>query len=345
MKIGIIGLKGSGKTTIFNALTGNPGHTDSSGGKKGYSLGLTNIPDSRIDALSAIFKPKKTVYAHINFIDFPGSTKDERGFSDESLRRLNDVDALAVIVKGFIPDMYASPVKELDTILADMILSDLILTERTLKKLEKDKQNLRLFDLFKKINDHLSNDLCLSLLALDEYEEHLIAGYTFVTRKPALVVLNYGENTNIEPLDAKIKEICERQNWQYMQICGCLEEEIAQLPLKDQADFLTDLGVKMSASNRFIRASYALLDLISFFTTGENEVRAWSIKNGTRALKAAGKIHTDMERGFIRAEVIGFEDFIQCGDFQTARKKGLLRLEGKEYEVKDGDIITFRFNV
>jgi ribosome-binding ATPase YchF (GTP1/OBG family) len=179
---------------------------------------------------------------------------------------------------------------------------------------------------------------------LDEHEESSIAGYTFVTQKPVLVVLNTGEAEDLDfPLD-KIEEICKEQGWKFLTICGSLEEEIAQLNPEDQNAFLADLGVEEPASSRFIQASYTLLNLISFFTVGE-EVRSWPIKYGTRAIKAAGKVHSDMERGFIRAEVIGFDDFIQCGDYATARKKGLLKLEGKEYQVCDGDIIFFRFNV
>jgi ribosome-binding ATPase YchF (GTP1/OBG family) len=196
-----------------------------------------------------------------------------------------------------------------------------------------------------KIHNHVSQDLWLKLLPLDEHEENAIAGYNFVTRKPLLVVLNTGETGEIDLPTETIKAFCADQSWEFLSICGSLEEEIAQLAPDDQNDFLSELGVEESASLRFIHRSYALLNLISFFTVGENEVRSWPIKRGTMAHKAAGKIHSDIERGFIRAEVIGYEDFIQCGDFANARKKGLMKLEGKEYQVRDGDIVFFRFNV
>jgi GTP-binding protein YchF len=319
--------------------------SDSSKGKKGCVLGLTKVPDKRLDNLSSIFKPKKTVYAQIRFTDFPGSVKDDKGFSDQTLRKLNEVDALALVLRGFLSGVLPAPLEDLRATFADMILADLILAERAIQRLEKDRRDPRLLDVMKRIHEHLSKDMCLSLLSLDEHEESSIAGYSFVTRKPVLVVLNKGEAGDTDfPLD-KIKEICQEQGWKILIICGSLEEEIAQLNPEDQNAFLADLGVEEPASRRFIHASYKLLDLISFFTVGEEEVRSWPVKRGTKALKAAGKVHSDMERGFIRAEVIGYEDFIQCGDFVNARKKGLLRLEGKEYEVSDGDIISFRFNV
>ncbi|MBN2372546.1 redox-regulated ATPase YchF [bacterium] len=345
MKVGIIGLRGSGKTTIFNSLTGHMVHSEGLGGKKGCALGLTKVPDKRIDRLSSIFSPKKTVYAQIHFTDFPGSTKDEKGFSDETLRKLSDVDALALVLKGFSSGVTPAPVEDINTVLADMILSDIILAERSMQRLEKSRQDSGLLSIITKIHSHLSRDRCLALLPLDESEEHQIAGYTFVTRKPVLVVLNIGEDDAfVMPAD-KVEDVCKEQGWRFLQICGSMEEEIAQLKPEDQAAFLKDLGVDEPARDRFIQASYGLLDLVSFFTVGDDEVRSWPIRRGTNAVKAAGKIHSDIERGFIRAEVIGYEDFIQCGDLQTARKKGMLRLEGKEYQVRDGDIITFRFNV
>jgi GTP-binding protein YchF len=345
MNVGIIGLHGSGKTTIFNSLTGQMVDSDTSKGKKGCVLGLTHVPDKRLDNLSSIFKPKKTVYAQIRFTDFPGSVKDDKGFSDQTLRKLNEVEALALVLRGFSAGVLPAPLEDLMATFADMILADLILAEKAVQRLKKDRRDPRLLEVMTRIHEHLSKDQCLSLLSLDEHEESSIAGYSFVTRKPVLVVLNTGEAGDTDlPLD-KIKEICEEHGWKFLIICGSLEEEIAQLNPEDQGAFLADLGVEEPASSRFIQASYELLDLISFFTLGDDEIRSWPVKHGTKALKAAGKVHSDMERGFIRAEVIGYDDFMQCGDFVTARKKGLLRLEGKEYQVCDGDIILFRFNV
>jgi GTP-binding protein YchF len=345
MNVGIIGLHGSGKTTIFNSLTGQMVDSDTSKGKKGCVLGLTMVPDKRLDKLTQIFKPKKTVYAKIRFTDFPGSVKDDKGFSDQTLRKLNEVDALALVLKGFSVGLLPAPLEDLRATFADMIMADLILAERAIERLKKDRREPRLLEVMTRIHEHLSNDMCLSLLKLDEHEEISISGYSFVTGKPLLVVLNTGESGDKDfPMD-KIREICEGQGWKSLIICGSLEEEIAQLNTEDQNAFLADLGVEEPASERFIRASYMLMDLISFFTVGEDEVRSWPIKRGTKALKAAGKIHSDMERGFIRAEVIGYDDFIQCGDFVNAKKRGLLRLEGKDYQVSDGDIISFRFNV
>jgi len=344
MNVGLIGLRGSGKTTIFDSLTGQMVHSDGSC-KREYVLGLTQVPDKRIDRLSSIFQPKKTVYANIRFTDFPGSGKDEKGFSDQTLRKLNEVDALSLVLKGFSLGMPPTPLEDLRGVMADMILSDLIMAEKAVERLNKDRRDPRLLDVMIKIHEHLSQDAWLGLLPLEEHEECAITGYAFVTRKPLLVVLNTGESGNSNLPADEINAICQAQGWQFLCICGSLEEEIAQLSPEDQGAFLADLGVGEPASIRFIQASYALLDLISFFTVGDDEVRSWPIKRGTKAQKAAGKVHSDMERGFIRAEVIGYEDFILCGDYATARKKGLLRLEGKEYPVCDGDIISFRFNV
>ncbi|MGA1843010.1 MAG: DUF933 domain-containing protein [bacterium] len=345
MNIGIIGLHGSGKTTIFNSLTGQMVHGDSSACKKGHVLGLIQVPDKRIDRLAEIFNPKKKTYAQIRFADFPGSVKDEKGFSDQMIRNLHDVDALALVLKGFSTGMPPAPLEELRTIMADMLLSDLILAEKSLERLRKDRRNPTLLELMETIHCHLSQDRRLAFLDREVREDPCIAGYTFVTGKPVLVVLNIGEEGPTGLPVEQIEAECRGQGWSLLSICGSLEEEIAQLAPEERGAFLADLGVEEPASERFIAVSYELLDLISFFTVGEDEVRSWPIQKGTIAVKAAGKIHSDIERGFIRAEVIGYEEFIQCGDFATARKRGLLRVEGKEYAVQDGDIMHVRFNV
>ncbi|MGA1795937.1 MAG: DUF933 domain-containing protein [bacterium] len=345
MNIGIIGLHGSGKTTIFNSLTGQMMHGDSPACKKGHVLGLINVPDKRIDRLAEIFNPKKKTYAQIRFADFPGSAKDEKGFSDQTIRNLHDVDALALVLKGFSTGVPPAPLEELRVIMADMLLSDLILAEKSLERLRKDRRNPTLLEIMEKIHCHLGQDRRLALLDREVREDPSIAGYTFVTGKPVLVVLNIGEEGPAGLPVEQIETECRGQGWSLLSICGSLEEEIAQLAPEERGAFLADLGVEEPASERFIAASYELLDLISFFTVGEDEVRSWPIQKGTIAVKAAGKIHSDIERGFIRAEVIGYEEFIKCGDFANARKRGLLRVEGKEYALQDGDIMHVRFNV
>jgi len=252
VNIGIIGLHGSGKTTIFDSLTGQMVCGDGSPGKKGHVLGLIQVPDKRVDRLAAIFNPKKKTYAQIRFADFPGSVKDEKGFSDQMIRNLHDVDALALVLKGFSTGMPPAPLEELRTIMADMLLSDLILAEKSLERLRKDRRNPALLDLMTTIHQHLSQDRWLAFLDREMREDPSIAGYTFVTGKPVLVVLNIGEEGPAGLPVEEIEAVCRGQGWKLISICGSLEEEIAQLAPKDRGAFLADLGVDEPASERFI---------------------------------------------------------------------------------------------
>lgn len=346
MNIGIIGLQRSGKTTIFNSLTGLKGQGTGTITKRGYSQGVIDVPDRRIDALSDIFRPKKITYARIMFSDFPGSSKDEKGFSTETMRRLNEVDAITLVIRGYSNGIPARPLDDLGTVFADMLLSDIILAERSINRLEKERRNPALLDVMNRINAHLSQDKPLNLMPLEAYERQMVAGYAFITIKPVLAVLNMDETTISDiTLCEEVEGFCKDKGWRFMQIYGSIEEEIARLNPDEQRDFLNDLGVDESARERFIKESFDLMGLISFFTVGEDEVKAWPLYDGTVASKGSSRIHSDIERGFIRAEVIGFDAFMQCRQMQTARKNGLLRLEGKEYIIKDGDIINFRFNV
>lgn len=344
MKVGLIGHRGAGKTTIFNMLTGLKAQVGGFGGKEEVHLGVIKVPDMRIDKLSAIFKPKKTTYAEIRFTDFPPSQGEEDLKSNNALMmQMREVDAIALVLRAFESD--ANPLKDLNALLTEMILADLTVVENRRNRLKKEKARPQEEALLERCAAALENEESLRNLDFSIDEENLASGFGFLSRKPLLVIFNRAEERASVPLEAAYQEELMRRGLQGLALSGKVEMEIAQLDETDRAAFLQEIGVEEPARERFIRASYALLDLISFFTTGEDEVRAWTIAQGTVARKAAGRIHSDIERGFIRAEVIAYEDFIVHGSEAKCKEAGKLRLEGKEYLVKDGDIIHFRFAV
>src|SRR6266498_2568410 len=290
-------------------------------------LGVIKVPDLRIDKLSEVFKPKKTTYAEIRFTDFPPSETEENLKSNNAIvTQMREVDAIALILRDFDGD--AIPIKELTNLLAEMILTDRAVVENRRSRLKKEKARPQEESLLERCANALENEESLRNLNFSADEENLAAGFGFLSRKPLLVIFNQSDEKAGRPVDAAYQEDLERRGLEGLALAGKVEMEIEQ-PARD----------------RFIRASYRLLDLISFFTTGEDEVRAWTIAHGTAAKKAAGKIHSDIERGFIRAEVIAYDEFIAYGSEAKCKEAGKLRLEGKDYLVKDGDIIHFRFAV
>jgi len=345
MKVGLIGLRGSGKTTIFNMLTGLKADVGyKAGNKSEVHLGVIKVPDPCIDRLSQIFKPKKTTYAEIRFTDFPPSETSERSRgSGELLNQMRDVDAIALVLRDFGP--HASPLKELSSLLAEMILADLAVVESRLSRLKKEKARPQEVELLDRCRKALENEESLRELPFTPEEEALSSGFGFLSRRAVLALFNTADEQAGNPMPATYQKELERYKIPGLSLAGKVETEISQLDEPDRQSFLREMGIEEPARDRFIRASYRLLDLISFFTTGENEVRAWTIKRGTPAHKAAGKIHSDIEQGFIRAEVVAYEDFIALGSEAKCREAGKLRLEGKDYDVQDGDIIHFRFNV
>ena len=348
MELGIVGLPGSGKTTIFNALTGSEAKVSSyAGGKKDPNISLVKVPDPRLDKLSKMYEPKKTTHATIKFIDLGGGIKaeDERGGLDEILRLLRPVDALVHVVRAFDwAGQKPKPQRDFDEFESELILTDQVIVERRLERMEKElkkgkKGNPREFELLKRAFEILDSGR-----ALREDEEIRKApelkGYAFLSQKPCIVCLNLGENYSPGDFPLKLPS-----GVPLVEIKGSLEMELMQLEEDEAEPFRKDMGIEEPATNLLIRECYSLLGLISFFTVGKDEVRAWTIPEGTRAQKAAGCIHSDMEHGFIRAEVVSFEDLVEAGDYQKAQKAGKVRLEGKDYIVKDGDVINFRFNV
>jgi GTP-binding protein YchF len=343
MKVGLIGHRGVGKTTIFNMLTGLQAEVGGFGRREDIHLGVIRVPDARIDRLSQIFKPKKTTYAEIRFSDFPPQVEETLKSNDALVAQMREVDAIALVLRNFAPG--DDPLKELNDLLTEMILADLTVVENRRARLKKEKGRPQEEVLLGRCAGALESEESLRSLAFSADEENLLSGFGFLSRKPLLVLFNQSDDKAGQPLAAEYDRELQRRGLEGLALAGRVEMEISQLDESDRAAFLKDIGIDEPARNRFIRASYHLLNLISFFTTGEDEVRAWTITRGTVARKAAGKIHSDIERGFIRAEVIAYDEFISYGSEAKAKEAGKLRLEGKDYVVQDGDIIHFRFAV
>lgn len=347
MKVGIVGYKSSGKSTIFGALTGNP---DPPLRPNEVRLGTIRVPDPRIDRLSEIFQPKKTVYAEVAFADLPGVPREGGGGLPNSfIEQVKNLDALALVVRGFespyvvdAPD----PLREFNDFVVELALADQIQVERRLERLAKEgKRGDREYALFERMLAHLEEGRPLRTAGLDEGEWRVLTGYQFASSRPILVVLNLDESAEAEAALRPMRGAIEEQAAHGLALSGQIELEVASLEPDERAPFLADLGLDEPASARFIRGAYALLDLVSFFTVGPDEVRAWTISRGTRAPGAAGKIHSDLERGFIRAEVTKYDDQVSVnGNQGELRKAGKLAIEGKDYVVSDGDVLNIRHN-
>ena len=364
--IGIIGLSKSGRTTVFNALTRGKVTTGSYALEaRSPHIGVAKVPDPRLKALSDMFHPKRVVPAEARYVDIGASVKDlakDKGIGGELLNQLGNVSALFHVVRAFtdesIPHIEDSLDVERDIATMDLELafSDLVIIERRSKRIEESLKGaksterqglLREQELLSEINASLEKDVPIRELNLTAEESKTIANYQFLTAKPLLIVVNIGEEQlpQAASLENELHARYSSSNCNTITLCGELEMELAQLEDDAAEELRAGFGIAESGLERTIRLSYELLGLVSFFTVVSEEVRAWPVKDGTSALKAAGKIHSDMERGFIRAEVISYEEMIKCGSLAEARKKGLLHLEGKNYTVQDGDIVNFLFNI
>ncbi|MCS7079729.1 MAG: redox-regulated ATPase YchF [Chloracidobacterium sp.] len=352
MKVGIVGFAGAGKTTVFNALTGLAAEVGSYGGKDRPNLGNIKVPDARVDTLGDIYRTKKRTYAEVAFVDVAGPTDSARagGLDAKLVAAMRDVDALAHVVRAFLDPVGArptDPAADIAAFDAELILSDLIQVENRLERLKKDQRaTARERELFARCKAALDAEQPLRALDFDDEEQRLMAGFRFLSLKPQMVLLNVAEADIAAGIPAAVLDAAHtRAIPTVTTMCGPVEMDIAQMAPEEQGDFLRDLGLTAPARDRFIVAAYGLLNLISFLTAGEDECRAWPIQRGTKAQRAAGKIHSDIERGFIRAEVIAYADFITFGSEAKCKEAGKLRLEGKDYVVQDGDIIHFRFHV
>jgi len=357
MKVAIIGLPKSGKTTIFNALTGGKAATASYSPSLTPNIGVAKIPDSRLPMLEGVFHPQKTVLAEVSYVDIAGSAKASSSKGEmkgELLGYLTTADALLQVVRVFEdekiphPEGSINPERDIATLDLELAFSDLAIIERKLDKLKEALKAAKVPErgsylkeqtLLQKIKAALDNDIPVRQQSLTGDEFKMLSNYQFLTAKPTLIILNIGESQ----LETEIKSLYPQ--FAVVALCGKLEMELGQLSDIEAKEFRDAMGLTAPALDKVIKLSYNLLGLISFFTTASAELKAWTIPSGTTTPKAAGKVHSDMERGFIRAEVINYNDLERCGNLAEARKKGLLRIEGKNYIVHDGDVITFLFNV
>jgi hypothetical protein len=301
-----------------------------------------------VDALAAIFHPKKTTNAEVRFVDVPGPAGKGSGLDADALRALAEVDAFCLVVRGFsgVDGAPPDPARELADFDAELVLHDLAIVERRLDRLRKEgNKGTGEFHELERVHPHLDDGKPLRTLRFSDAEEKGLAHLGFLSRQPLLVVVNVPEEAAAAPPPEALDAAARGRGAELLALCAAAEAEIAQLDPAEQPEFLESLGLAEPARARFIRAAYRLLDLISFFTVGEDEVRAWPIRRGDKAPRAAGRIHSDLERGFIRAEVVHYDDFIALGSESRARQEGKLRLEGKEYVVQDGDILNIRFAV
>lgn len=360
MRIGIIGLPFVGKTTLFNLLTGAGVETGGYGsGKQSTNVKTARVPDERVDYLSEMFKPKKTVYAQIEFIDIPGLRRGEgRSASSQFLESVRKVDALVHVVRAFEnPEVIHSegdinPFRDLETIGMELLFADLDIIEKRIERIKTSKKKQKNVEeelkVLVKCRDVLEEGKLISSLDLTDEEKEFLKTYSFLTEKPQILVINLDESQmslKNYPGQSQIYDYTEKNQVPVIELCAQIEMEINSLPEEDRNEFMKEMGISEPGISRLARITYKHLGLISFFTAGEDEVKAWTIKKNTTAKKAAGKIHSDIEKGFIRAEVFHFDDLKAAGSVVGVKERGKFRLEGKDYIVKDGDIITFRFNI
>lgn len=359
---GLIGIPMVGKTTLFNLLTNSNMETSNFlSGKTETHVGTAQVPDKRIDFLSKMYNPRKTTYAKIQVSDVPGLVRGAsqgQGVGNKFMDSVRNVDMLVHVVRAFnnsdVPHVEdtINPLRDIETINTELLFADIELLDKRIERIKAGKkvkkEQLQEMEVLQKLLNALENEQPLSAVELSEQEEEMLQHYSFFTEKPMLLVINIDEEqfrSGEYPHRAEVEAWATQRDIPVLEICGLMEMEISQLPEEDRQLFMEDLGITDSGIDRLAQATYERLGLISFFTTGEDEVKAWTIRRNIDAKRAAGKIHSDIERGFIRAEVVKYHHLVEQGSMAKLKEEGKYRLEGKEYIVQDGDIINFRFNV
>ena len=361
MKIGIIGLPSSGKTTIFNALTRGRADTGIFGAPRSTNIGVAHVPDDRVDTLTDIFNSKKKIYAEVTYVDIPGSSSGDM-FAGEAMAHLQQVDAILHVARAFedasVPHTEGAVdyKRDIEKAAFDILFADITLIEQRIERINANLKALKASDrdeavknieTLKQLQIDLENGVAFRDRALDSSQKRAISDTFTLSSLPLLFAVNIGESdiVNTVPLEKELDELLTGKSTGAAIICGSLEAELVDMPLEEENEMRSGLDAGESGLWRMIKLSYRVLGLSSFLTVGEDETRAWTITNGTLAPKAAGVIHSDIERGFIRAETVTYADFIDCGTMAEARNRGLFRQEGRHYVVKDGDIVNFLFSV
>lgn len=347
MRVGIFGNAGAGKSTLFRALSGG-GDSPGGGGRQGAVCAI-QVPDDRVDRLAAVFRPKKVTHISIVFAEIdPGETSL---LPPETLTLLKQVEVLALMLRGFADDFHPAPpgglnpLGEFRSIESDLVLSDYLVAQKRIERMTKEGRKGAEWSILHRVNESLENGVPVRELPLSEEEQRILSGFRFVSRIPQILVLNIGEEALRGEPFPELAETASSKGIPMVRLCANIEEEISRLSVDEQAEFLREMGIDRGARDQLVRGAFEAMRYICFLTVGEDEVRAWNIRRGTTAHAAAGKVHSDLQKGFIRAEVIGCEEFFRYGSLANAKTAGTLRLEGKDYVVRDGEILHVRFNV